>query len=181
MSGISADIDRMGKSYQEVARDIEQATFASNGSINSLQAQRASWASLRAGLDPTSKAYQDVGREIEKVDRRLEKLNKRRRRPTFAGAASMLGGIAAGGVFGGPEGAIGGAVGGAVGGVAVLQQAPRLALKSRCFVKHLARPLNTLPDCKSFKLHSKVWLEVITQPHCKQQQKSRKISMFHKR
>ena len=118
MSGISADIDRMGKSYQEVARDIEQATFASNGSINSLQAQRASWASLRAGLDPTSKAYQDVGREIEKVDRRLEKLNKRRRRPTFAGAASMLGGIAAGGVFGGPEGAIGGAVGGAVGGVA---------------------------------------------------------------
>tara|TARA_A100001201_G_scaffold7720_2_gene12279 strand:- start:443 stop:4180 length:3738 start_codon:yes stop_codon:yes gene_type:complete len=118
MAGISADIDRMGKSYQEVARDIQEATLASNGSINSLQAQRASWASLRAGLDPTSKEYKKVGREIEKIDRQLEKLNKRRRRPTFAGAASILGGIAAGGVFGGPEGAVGGAIGGAVGGVA---------------------------------------------------------------
>jgi lambda family phage tail tape measure protein len=118
MSGISADIDRMGKSYQEVAQDIREATLASNGSINSLQAQRASWAQLRAGLSPTSKAYQDVGREIEKVDRRLEKLNKRRRRPTIGGAASALGGIAAGGVFGGPEGAVGGAIGGAFGGVA---------------------------------------------------------------
>lgn len=118
MSGISADIDRMGKSYEEVTQDIREATLASNGSINSLQSQRASWASLRAGLSPTSKAYQDVGREIEKVDRQLEKLNKRRRRPTLGGAASMLGGIAAGGVFGGPEGAVGGAIGGVVGGVA---------------------------------------------------------------
>ena len=118
MAGISADIDRMGKSYQEVARDIKSATLASDGSIRSLQAQQASWASLRAGLSPTSKAYQDVGREIEKVDRRLEKLNKRRRRPTIGGIAQGLGGIAAGGVFGGPEGAFGAAVGGAVGGVA---------------------------------------------------------------
>ena len=118
MSGISADIDRMGKSYEEVARDIKAATLASDGSINSLQAQRASWASLRAGLSPTSNAYQEVGRQIEAVDRRLEKLNKRRRRPTVGGVASALGGIAAGGVFGGPEGALGAAVGGAVGGVA---------------------------------------------------------------
>ena len=120
MSGIAADIDRMGKSYQDVARDIQNATLASNGSINSLQAQRASWAQLRAGLSPTSKAYQDVGREIEKVDQRLEKLNRRRRRPTLGGAAQTLGGVAAGGVFGGPEGAIGALAGApfGVGGVA---------------------------------------------------------------
>ena len=116
MAGINADIDRMGKSYQEVANDIRNATLASNGSINSLQAQRASWAQLQAGLSPASKAYRDVGREIEKVDRRLQRLN-RRRRPTIGGAASALGGIAAGGVFGGPEGALGAAVGGAFGGV----------------------------------------------------------------
>ena len=116
MAGISADIDRMGKSYQEVTRDIQNATFASNGSVNSLQAQRASWAQLQAGLSPASKAYRDVGREIDKVDRRLQKLN-RRRKPTFGGAASALGGIAAGGVFGGPEGALGAAVGGAFGGI----------------------------------------------------------------
>ena len=116
MSAINADIDRMGKSYQEVANDIRNATLASNGSINSLQAQRASWAQLQAGLSPASKAYRDVGREIDKVDRRLQKLN-RRRKPTFGGAASALGGIAAGGVFGGPEGALGAAVGGAFGGI----------------------------------------------------------------
>tara|TARA_A100001201_G_scaffold29620_1_gene32134 strand:+ start:1615 stop:5418 length:3804 start_codon:yes stop_codon:yes gene_type:complete len=118
MSGISADIDRMGKSYQEVARDIKAATAASNGSINSLQAQRSAFAQLRAGLDPTSQDFRELGKEIEKVDRRLEKLNKRRRRPTIGGIAQGLGGIAAGGVFGGPEGAIGAAVGGAMGGVA---------------------------------------------------------------
>ena len=118
MAGISADIDRMGKSYQEVARDIKSATLASNGSINSLQAQRSAFAQLRAGLDPTSQDFRELGREIEKVDRRLEKLNKRRRRPTIGGIAQGLGGIAAGGVFGGPEGAFGAAVGGAVGGVA---------------------------------------------------------------
>ncbi len=118
MAGISADIDRMGKSYQEVARDIKSATLASNGSINSLQAQRSAFAQLRAGLDPTSQDFRELGKEIEKVDRRLEKLNKRRRRPTIGGIAQGLGGIAAGGVFGGPEGAFGAAVGGAVGGVA---------------------------------------------------------------
>lgn len=117
-AGVDATLDRMGKSYQQVTKDIRSATVASNGSINSLQAQRSAFAQLRAGLDPTSKDFKELGREIEKVDRRLEKINKRSRRPTFRGAASMLGGIAAGGVFGGPEGAIGGAVGGAVGGVA---------------------------------------------------------------
>ena len=116
MSGISADIDRMGKSYQEVANDIRNATLASNSSVNSLQAQRSSWAQLQAGLSPASKAYRDVGREIDKVDRRLQKLN-RRRRPTIGGVASALGGVAAGGVFGGPEGALGAAVGGAFGGI----------------------------------------------------------------
>mgnify|MGYP003134691966 FL=1 len=151
MSGISADIDRMGKSYQQVARDIEEATLASNGSINSLQAQRASWASLRAGLDPTSKEYQKVGREIEKVDRRLEKLNKRRR-PTFRGAASMLGGIAAGGVFGGPEGAIGGAVGGAVGGVAGVAAGAALGAQVKMLREALGATANYAAELKKLEI-----------------------------
>ena len=117
-AGRDAGIEMMGKSYDQVANSIRDATLASNGSINSLQAQRASWSQLRAGLSPASKDYQEVGREIEKVDRQLEKINRRRRRPTVGGAAQVLGGIAAGGVFGGPEGALGGAVGGAVGGIA---------------------------------------------------------------
>ena len=108
----------MGRSLSQVTAEINRQAAASNGSINSLQAQRTAFAQLRAGLDPTSQDFRELGVQIEKVDRRLEKLNKRRRRPTFGGIAQGLGGIAAGGVFGGPEGAIGAAVGGAVGGVA---------------------------------------------------------------
>lgn len=113
-----AATEMMGRSLSQVTAEINRQTAASNGSINSLQAQRSAFAQLRAGLDPTSQDFRELGREIEKVDRRLEKLNKRRRRPTIGGIAQGLGGIAAGGVFGGPEGAFGAAVGGAVGGVA---------------------------------------------------------------
>ena len=108
----------MGRSLSQITAEINRQAAASNGSINSLQAQRTAFAQLRAGLDPTSQDFRELGKEIEKVDRRLEKLNKRRRRPTIGGIAQGLGGIAAGGVFGGPEGALGAAVGGAVGGVA---------------------------------------------------------------
>ena len=113
-----AATEMMGRSLSQVTAEINRQAAASNGSINSLQAQRTAFAQLRAGLDPTSQDFRELGVQIEKVDRRLEKLNKRRRRPTFGGIAQGLGGIAAGGVFGGPEGAIGAAVGGAVGGVA---------------------------------------------------------------
>ena len=82
----AAEVQMMGKSYDEVANSIRNATLASNGSINSLQAQRNAFAQLRAGLDPTSKDFRELGKEIEKVDRRLQKLN-RRRRPTIGGIA----------------------------------------------------------------------------------------------
>ena len=113
-----AATEMMGRSLSQVTAEINRQAAASNGSINSLQAQRTAFAQLRAGLDPTSQDFRELGVQIEKVDRRLEKLNRRRRRPTFGGVAQGLGGIAAGGVFGGPEGALGAAVGGAVGGVA---------------------------------------------------------------
>jgi lambda family phage tail tape measure protein len=117
MAGISADIDRMGKSYGEVANDIKKATLASNGSIRSLEAQRNSWASLRAGLDPASKGYREVGREIDKVDKRLARLNKRRGF-SAKGAAQTVGAVASAGIFGGPLGAAGALGGAAIGGAA---------------------------------------------------------------
>lgn len=113
-----AATEMMGRSLSQVTAEINRQAAASNGSINSLQAQRTAFAQLRAGLDPTSQDFRELGREIEKVDRRLEKLNKRRRRFTAKGFASGMAGVAAGGIFGGPEGAIGGAIGGAVGGIA---------------------------------------------------------------
>ncbi len=117
MAGISADIDRMGKSYGEVANDIKKATLASNGSIRSLEAQRNSWASLRAGLNPASKSYREVGREIDKVDKRLARLNKRRGF-SAKGAAQTVGAVASAGIFGGPLGAAGALGGAAIGGAA---------------------------------------------------------------
>ncbi len=113
-----AATEMMGRSLSQVTAEINRQAAASKGSINSLQAQRAAFAQLRAGLDPTSQDFRELGNQIEKTDRQLEKLNKRRRRPTVRGIAQGLGGVAAGGVFGGPEGALGAAVGGAVGGIA---------------------------------------------------------------
>lgn len=152
MSGISADIDRMGRSYEEVTRDIQNAALASNRSVNSLQAQRASWSQLRAGLSPTSKAYQDVGREIEKVDRQLEKLNRRRRRPTVRGLAQGLGGVAAGGVFGGPEGALGAAVGGAVGGIAGVAAGAALGAQAKMLREALGATANYAAELKKLEI-----------------------------
>ena len=110
-------------------------------------------ASLRAGLSPTSKAYQDVGREIEKVDRRLEKLNKRRRRPTIGGIAQGAGAIAAGGVFGGPEGAFGAAVGGAVGGVAGVAAGAAIGAQVKMMREALGATSEYAAGLKSFALH----------------------------
>ena len=117
MSKISADIDRMGKSYGEVANDIRRATLASNGSIRSLEAQRNSWASLRAGLDPASKGYRKIGREIDRVDKKLSKLSKTSRF-TKGQLVQGAGAIASSAIFGGPLGALGGILGFAAGGPA---------------------------------------------------------------
>lgn len=117
MSKISADIDRMGKSYTEVANDIRRATLASNGSINSLQSQGASWRSLRAGLDPTSKSYRKIGLEIDRVDKKLAKLSKTSRF-TKGQFLQGAGAVASASIFGGPLGALGGLLGFAAGGPA---------------------------------------------------------------
>ena len=109
MSGISADIDRMGKSVKEVTRDIKAATAASNGSANSLQAQRSALTQLRAGLDPTSQDFRELGKEIDKVDRKLSKLGSKRF--SMKGAAQTVGAVASAGIFGGAAGAAGALLG----------------------------------------------------------------------
>jgi tape measure domain-containing protein len=115
MQKISADIEMMGNSYQEVAQDIRNATKASNNSIASLNSQRNSWVRLRDQLDPTSKDFREVTREIERVDKALEKTS-RRRRMSAGQLAQAAGATISGGIFGGPEGFLGGAIGTAFGG-----------------------------------------------------------------
>ena len=109
MSGITADIDRMGKSVKEVTRDIKAATAASNGSANSLQAQRSALVQLQAGLDPVSQDFRELAREIDKVDRKLGKLGKKRF--SLKGAAQTVGAVASAGIFGGAPGAAGALLG----------------------------------------------------------------------
>ena len=109
MAGISADIDRMGKSVKEVTRDIKAATAASNGSANSLRAQRSALTQLQAGLDPVSQDFRELAREIDKVDRKLGRLGKKRF--SLKGAAQTVGAVASAGIFGGAPGAAGALLG----------------------------------------------------------------------
>ena len=119
MSRINKDIDMMGNSYQQVAQDIRAATRASNNSINSLQAQAASWKRIRNNLDPASAAYREATREIDAVNRKLDKAQGRPRGGYGQGARAtqIAGAVISGGIFGGPEGALGGLGGAALGGV----------------------------------------------------------------
>ncbi len=119
MSRFNKDIDMMGNSYQQVAQDIRAATRASNNSINSLQAQAASWKRIRNNLDPASAAYREATREIDAVNRKLDKAQGRPRGGYGQGARAtqIAGAVISGGIFGGPEGALGGLGGAALGGV----------------------------------------------------------------
>jgi tape measure domain-containing protein len=114
---VISQIELMGKSYQDVAQDIRNATAASNGSVQSLQAQRGAWQGLLAQLNPSSKAYREISKELERVDRQLDRVQQRRRRMSAMEATQAAGAVISGGIFGGPEGAIGGGIGAVVGGV----------------------------------------------------------------
>ena len=112
MSGIGANIDRMGKSWRTVRKDILAATQAGNGSISSLQAQRSAFEQLRAGVDPTSKSFRLLSKDIDIVDKKLQRLSSRK----FSGAnlARTSQAILGAGFFGGPAGFLGAGIGAGV-------------------------------------------------------------------
>lgn len=113
LSRIGSQLELMGNSYEQVASDIRKATAASDGSINSLRSQRASWEALRNSLGDNKVALKEVNRELAAIDKQLE------RRVGGAGGIGpkiqAAGAIASGAIFGGPIGAIGGLVGAGVG------------------------------------------------------------------
>lgn len=118
MQPIIGDLEMMGNSYTRVSNDIKRATAASNGSIESLQAQRGAWQALRAQLNPASVDFQKASREIEQLDNRLGRLQQTQgRRMGGMQMAQAAGAAISGGIFGGPEGFLGGAIGGITGGV----------------------------------------------------------------
>jgi tape measure domain-containing protein len=116
--GTRQQTELIGKSYSDVADTIQKLSAASNGSIQSLQAQRGAWQTLRGQVNPASNDFRRASKEIEQLDRRLGKLQQTRsRRMGGMQMAQAAGAAISGGIFGGPEGFLGGAIGGIAGGV----------------------------------------------------------------
>lgn len=107
----------LGRSYTDVAASIRQVSASSDGSLNSLRAQRTAWESLRNALGDNKVALREVDKEIGQLDRRIEKRSLGRGKLTGMQLAQGVGAALSGGIFGGPEGLIGGLGGLAVGGV----------------------------------------------------------------
>ena len=105
-----AATEMMGRSLKQVTTEIKNQAAASNGSVNSLQAQRNAFAQLRASIDPTSQDFRELGKEIDKVDRKLGKLGKKRG-INLRGAAQTVGAVASAGIFGGAAGVAGALMG----------------------------------------------------------------------
>ena len=117
LGGVARDVEMMGRSYADVEGVIRRVSAASDGSIASLQKQRNVWQQLFVQLEPGTAIFKRVEQDIQRLDRRLEKFQSRRRGLGAMGATQAAGAVISGGIFGGPEGAIGGAIGTAMGGV----------------------------------------------------------------
>lgn len=114
---VANQVQLMGRSYSEVAASIRQTSAASDGSLNSLRAQRTAWENLRNTLGDNKLALREVDRELSRVDRQLERRSIGGGRLSGMQLAQGVGAALSGGIFGGPEGLIGGLGGLALGGV----------------------------------------------------------------
>jgi lambda family phage tail tape measure protein len=109
MSKINADIDRMGKSYEEVRKDILAASKAGNKSVQSLTAQKSAFVQLRDGMNPASKGFKQLTKDIQNTDKALMRLSANK----FSGANLRRTGqsILGAGFVGGPAGFLGAGLG----------------------------------------------------------------------
>ena len=112
MSKINADIDRMGKSYEEVRKDILAASKAGNKSVQSLNAQKSAFVQLRDGMNPASKGFKQLTKDIQNTDKALMRLSANK----FSGANLRRTGqsILGAGFVGGPAGFLGAGIGAGV-------------------------------------------------------------------
>jgi len=120
---LAAQFDNLGKSTERARRplrdifvDIDKTTKASNGSVNSLDAQIGVWTELRNAVGRTAPAFDTATKKLEQLTARRERLTGGRRLSGMQ-LAQGVGAALSGGIFGGPEGLIGGLGGLAVGGV----------------------------------------------------------------
>ena len=109
--------DRARRPLRDIFAELERVKGASNGSVNSLQAQISAWTQIRSAVSSSAPVFATATKQIEALSRQQARLQTSRRPST--GQLVQAGGAAiSGGIFGGPEGFLGG-VGGAVLGTAL--------------------------------------------------------------
>jgi tape measure domain-containing protein len=96
--------------------EIVKFAQKTGNSINSLEAQKKAFETLRRSVDVTGDEFKQAGIELDKLDKKLAKAEGRKQGGgRLRGAAQIAGTVAGAGVFGGPEGAIGALAGSAFG------------------------------------------------------------------
>jgi lambda family phage tail tape measure protein len=120
---LAEQFDNLGKSADRARRplrdiyvDIDKTTRASNGSVNSLEAQIGAWTELRNAVGRTAPAFDTASKKLEQLTAQRERITGGRRLSGMQ-LAQGVGAALSGGIFGGPEGLIGGLGGLALGGV----------------------------------------------------------------
>jgi tape measure domain-containing protein len=113
-SGLGRAVDRSRRPLREIFADISKTQQASNGSVNSLQAQIAVWTELRNALNSSAPAFATATGNIQRLTRQQDALAGRGR-ISPAQAVQTAGAVISGGIFGGPEGFAGGLLGAGAG------------------------------------------------------------------
>ena len=110
--------DRARRPLRDIFAELERVKGASNGSVNSLQAQISAWTQIRSAVSSSAPVFATATKQIEALSRQQARLQVGgQRRLTGSQLAQGAGAAISGGIFGGPEGLIGGLGGLVVGGV----------------------------------------------------------------
>ena len=110
--------DRARRPLRDIFAELERVKGASNGSVNSLQAQISAWTQIRSAVSSSAPVFATATKQIEALGRQQARLQVGRRGPSTGQLVQAGGAAISGGIFGGPEGFLGG-VGGAVLGTAL--------------------------------------------------------------
>jgi lambda family phage tail tape measure protein len=113
---LGKSVDRARRPLRDIYVDIDKTTRASNGSVNSLEAQIGAWTELRNAVGRTAPAFGTASKKLEQLTAQRERITGGRRLSGMQ-LAQGVGAALSGGIFGGPEGLIGGLGGLALGGV----------------------------------------------------------------
>lgn len=100
----AAATDKARESLSKLFIEIDKVEAASNGSVNSLQRQRAAWEALRIAVNPAAPAYEQARAKVKALDEQLQKLTVTQQKATRSGigreaVGGALGALATGGGF----------------------------------------------------------------------------------